>query len=159
MKLTYSIPKSVYRIDQCTVFTWVVWGKMLYEWIRIWDLLIMERGKRWEIKNKIEKVERKLKYMLSDDKSNLPFQSFRYTELWARSQRIVQFGRRGFKGKSWIQLKKVMVNSSVTMVNYVWNKEKKQYLEIWKINSAIKLLTPVNFFIKTFSAPPLARLK
>ena len=29
--------------------------------------LIMERGKRWEIKNKIEKVERKLKYMLSDD--------------------------------------------------------------------------------------------
>ena len=30
--------------------------------------LIMERGKRWEIKNKIEKVDRKLKYMLSDDK-------------------------------------------------------------------------------------------
>ena len=30
--------------------------------------LIMDRGKRWEIKNKIEKVERKLKYMLSDDK-------------------------------------------------------------------------------------------
>ena len=29
--------------------------------------LIMESGKRWEIKNKIEKVERKLKYMLSDD--------------------------------------------------------------------------------------------
>ena len=29
--------------------------------------LIMERGKRWEIKNNIEKVERKLKYMLSDD--------------------------------------------------------------------------------------------
>ena len=29
--------------------------------------LIMERGERWEIKNKIEKVERKLKYMLSDD--------------------------------------------------------------------------------------------
>ena len=29
--------------------------------------LIMECGKRWEIKNKIEKVERKLKYMLSDD--------------------------------------------------------------------------------------------
>ena len=27
----------------------------------------MERGKRWEIKNNIEKVERKLKYMLSDD--------------------------------------------------------------------------------------------
>ena len=44
--------------------------------------LIMERGKRWEIKNKIEKVERKLKYMLSDDKiSNLTFQSFTYTEL------------------------------------------------------------------------------
>ena len=29
--------------------------------------LIMEHGKRWKIKNKIEKVERKLKYMLSDD--------------------------------------------------------------------------------------------
>ena len=29
--------------------------------------LIMECGKRWEIKNKIEKVERKLKYMLSDN--------------------------------------------------------------------------------------------
>ena len=29
--------------------------------------LIMECGKRWEIKNKIEKVERNLKYMLSDD--------------------------------------------------------------------------------------------
>ena len=29
--------------------------------------LIMECGKRWEIKNKIEKVERKLKYTLSDD--------------------------------------------------------------------------------------------
>ena len=44
--------------------------------------LIMERGKRWDIKNKIEKVERKLKYMLSDDKiSNLPFQSFRHNEL------------------------------------------------------------------------------
>ena len=31
------------------------------------NYLIMECGKRWEIKNKIEKVERKLKYMLSDD--------------------------------------------------------------------------------------------
>ena len=29
--------------------------------------LIMECGKRWEIKNKIEKVETNLKYMLSDD--------------------------------------------------------------------------------------------
>ena len=27
----------------------------------------MERGKRWEIKNKIEKVEMTLKYVLSDD--------------------------------------------------------------------------------------------
>ena len=34
--------------------------------------LIMERGKRWAIKNKIEKVERRLKYMLSDD-SNAHF--------------------------------------------------------------------------------------
>ena len=32
------------------------------------SLYILERGKRCEIKNKIEKVERKLKYMLSDDK-------------------------------------------------------------------------------------------
>ena len=29
--------------------------------------LIMEHGKKWEIKNKIEKVVRKLKYMSSDD--------------------------------------------------------------------------------------------
>ena len=29
--------------------------------------LIMERGKRWEIKNMKEKLKRKLKYMLSDD--------------------------------------------------------------------------------------------
>ena len=29
--------------------------------------LIMKHGKRWEIKNKIEKVERKLKYMLFCD--------------------------------------------------------------------------------------------
>ena len=27
----------------------------------------MERGKRWGIKNKTERVDRKLKYMLSDD--------------------------------------------------------------------------------------------
>ena len=31
--------------------------------------LIMEHGKRWEIQNKIEKVERKLKHMLSGDNS------------------------------------------------------------------------------------------
>ena len=31
MKLTYSIPKSAYRIDQCPVFTWIVSGKMSYE--------------------------------------------------------------------------------------------------------------------------------
>ena len=29
--------------------------------------LIIKPGKRWEIKNKIEKVEMKLKYMFSDD--------------------------------------------------------------------------------------------
>ena len=37
-----------------------------------------------------------------------------------------------------------------------WNKEKKEYLEIWKIYLAIKLLTPpppLNFFIKKFSPP------
>ena len=33
----------------------------------IFFYLIIKRGKRWEIKNKIEKVEMKLKYMLSDD--------------------------------------------------------------------------------------------
>ena len=31
---------------------------------------------------------------------------------------------------------------------YDWNKEKKEYLEIWKIYLAIKPLTPLNFFIK-----------
>ena len=69
--------------------------------------LIMERGKRWEIKNKIEKVERKLKYMLSDD-NNARFGKY-LTSLSSPSdilncergvQRIVKFGRRGFKGKS-----------------------------------------------------------
>ena len=29
--------------------------------------LIMERGKRWEIKDKVEKPKRRLKYMLCDD--------------------------------------------------------------------------------------------
>ena len=33
----------------------------------IFFYLIIKGGKRWEIKNKIEKVEMKLKYMLSDD--------------------------------------------------------------------------------------------
>ena len=31
---------------------------------------------------------------------------------------------------------------------YVWNKETKEYLEIWRIYLAMKLLTPLNFFIK-----------
>ena len=69
--------------------------------------LIMERGKRWEIKNNIEKVERKLKYMLSDD-NNARFGKY-LTSLSSPSdilncergvQRIVKFGRRGLKGKS-----------------------------------------------------------
>ena len=69
--------------------------------------LIMERGKRWEIKNNIEKVERKLKYMLSDD-NNARFGKY-LTSLSSPSdtlncergvQRIVKFGRRGFKRKS-----------------------------------------------------------
>ena len=67
----------------------------------------MERGKRWEIKNNIEKVERKLKYMLSDD-NNARFGKY-LTSLSSPSdilncergvQRIVKFVRRGFKGKS-----------------------------------------------------------
>ena len=32
---------------------------------------------------------------------------------------------------------------------YDWNKE-KEYLKIWKIDLAIKLLTPLNFFTKKF---------
>ena len=42
---------------------------------------------------------------------------------------------------------------------YVWNKETKEYLEIWKIYLAMKLLTPLNFFIKKRLAPSLANLK
>ena len=53
-------------------------------------------------------------------------------------------------------------NSSVTMVKYMTGtKRRKEYLEIWKIYLAIKLLTPLNIFIKNLSPPPppLANLK
>ena len=86
----------------------------------------MERGKRWEIKNMIEKVamERKLKYMLSDD-NNAPFGKYvtslcspsdilDHTKLWARSQ---------------IYGEQFSDNGQI----YDWNKEKNEYLEIWKI--------------------------
>ena len=45
---------------------------------------------------------------------------------------------------------------------YYWKKEAERILEIWKIYLAIKLLTPLNFFIKNLSPlprPPLANLK
>ena len=49
--------------------------------------LIMECGKRWEIKNEIEKVERKLKYMLSDCISNARFGKY-LTSLSSPSDRL-----------------------------------------------------------------------
>ena len=42
---------------------------------------------------------------------------------------------------------------------YDWNKETKEYLEIWKIYLAMKLLTPPKLLYKKRLAPSLANLK
>ena len=119
----------------------------------------MERGKRWEIKNKIEKVARKLKYILSDD-NNARFGKY-LTSLSSPSD-ILNF-EQGVKELSSLenQVLKERVSAGESYGEqfsdnseiFDWNKEKKEYLEIWKIYLAIKLLTPLNFFIIKFSPP------
>ena len=109
--------------------------------------LIMERGKRWEIKNKIERVDRKLKYMLSDD-NNARFGKY----LTSRSSPSDILDReRGVKELS--SLEEEVLKEKVSAEEsygeqfndngqiYDWNKKKKEYLEIWKIYLAIKLQT------------------
>ena len=123
--------------------------------------LIMERGKRWEIKNNIEKVDRKLKYMLSDD-NNARFGKY----LTSRSSPSdILNCERGVKELSSLEeevlKEKVSAEESYgELFNgngqiYDWNKKKKEYLEIWKIYLAIKLQTPppLKFFITNFSPP------
>ena len=113
--------------------------------------LIMEHGKKWKIKNKIEKVERKLKYMLSGD-NNTRFSKY-LTSLSSPSD--ILNCERG--GKELSSLEEEVLKEKVSAEEsygeqfsdngqvYDWNKEKKEYfgnLEIWKIYPAIKLLTP-----------------
>ena len=108
----------------------------------------MEHGKSWEIKNKIEKVERKLKYMLSDD-NNARFGKY-LTSLSSPSD-ILNFER---SVRELSSLEEEVLKEKVSAEEsygeqfsdngqiYDWNKEKKEYLEIWKIYLVIKLPTP-----------------
>ena len=99
--------------------------------------LIMEHGKRWEIKNKIEKVERKLKYMLSGD-NNARFSKY-LTSLSSPSD-ILNCERGGVKELSSLEeevlKEKVSAEesyggqNSVTMVKYVTGTKKRK--NIWK---------------------------
>ena len=110
--------------------------------------LIMEHGKRWEIKNKIKKVERKLKYMLSGD-NNARFSKY-LTSLSSPSD-ILNCERGGVKELSSLEeeVLKEKVSAEASYGErfsdngqvYDWNKEKKESLEIWKIYLAIKLRT------------------
>ena len=110
--------------------------------------LIMKHGKRWEIKNKIEKVERKLKYMLSGD-NNARFSKY-LTSLSSPSD-ILNCERGGVKELSSLEeeVLKEKVSAEASYGErfsdngqvYDWNKEKKESLEIWKIYLAIKLRT------------------
>ena len=109
--------------------------------------LIMERGKRWEIKNKIKKEERKLKYMLSDD-NNARFGKYLIS---LSSPWDILTCEQGVKELS--SLEEEVLKEKVSAEEsygeqfsdngeiYNWNKEKKEYLEIWKIYLALKLLT------------------
>ena len=99
--------------------------------------LIMEHGKRWEIKNKIEKVERKLKYMLSGD-NNARFSKY-LTSLSSPSD-ILNCERGGVKELSSLEeeVLKEKVSAEASYGErfsdngqvYDWNKEKKESLEI-----------------------------
>ena len=110
--------------------------------------LIMDHGKRWEIKDKIEKVERKLKYMLSGD-NNARLSKY-LTSLSSPSD-ILNCERGGVKELSSLEeeVLKEKVSAEASYGErfsdngqvYDWNKEKKESLEIWKIYLAIKLRT------------------
>ena len=128
--------------------------------------LIMKHGKRWEIKNKIEKVERKLKYMLSGD-NNARFSKY-LTSLSSPSD-ILNCERGGVKELSSLEeeVLKEKVSAEASYGErfsdndqvYDWNKEKKESLEIWKIYLAIKLRTlnsqhPQNHRLRTVSLFP-----
>ena len=119
----------------------------------------MECGKRWEIKNKIEKVERKLKYMLSDD-INARFSKY-LTSLSSPSD-LLNCERRvkelsSLEEEVWKEKVSAEESYGEQFSNngqiYDWNKETNEDLEIWKIYLAIQLLTALNFFIKKFSPP------
>ena len=128
--------------------------------------LIMKHGKRWEIKNKIEKVERKLKYMLSGD-NNARFS--KYLASLSSPSDILNCERGGVKELSSLEeeVLKEKVSAEASYGErfsdngqvYDWNKEKKESLEIWKIYLAIKLRTlnsqhPQNHRLRTVSLFP-----
>ena len=116
--------------------------------------LIMERGKRWKIKNKMKKVERKLKCMSDDNNARFG----KYLTSFSSPSDILNC-ERGVKKLS--SLEEEVLKEKVSAEEsygehfsdngqiYDWNKE-KEYLKIWKIDLAIKLLTPLNFFTKKF---------
>ena len=121
--------------------------------------LIMERGKRWKIKNKIEEVERKLKYMLSDD-INARFGKY-LTSLSSPSD-ILNCERRvkelsSLEEEVWKEKVSAKESYGEQFSNngqiYDWNKERNAHLEIWKIYLAIQLLTALNFLLKKFRPP------
>ena len=111
--------------------------------------LIMECGKRWEVKSKIEKLVRKLKYMLSAD-NNARFGKY-LTSLSSPSDTL-NCERGGVKELSSLE-EEVLKEKVSAEESYGeqfsdngqisdWNKEKKEYLEIWKIYLAIKPADP-----------------
>ena len=127
--------------------------------------LIIKYGKRWEVKNKIEKVEMKLKYMLSDD-NNARFGKY-LTSLSSPSDILnCEWGVKELSSLEDEVLKK-KVSAEESHVEqfsdngqiYDWNEEKKEYLEIRKIYLAMKLLTPLKLLYKKRLTPPLANLK
>ena len=65
----------------------------------------------------------------------------------------------GFKRKSFSWTKSYGERFSNNGQIYDWNKETKEYLEIWKIYLALKLLTPNKLLYKKRLAPSLANLK
>ena len=97
--------------------------------------LIMERGKRWEIKNKIEKVDRKLKYMSDDNNGRFG----KYLTSLSSPSDILNC-ERGVKELSSLEeeVLKEKVSAEESYAEqfsdngqiYDWNKEKKEYLEI-----------------------------
>ena len=111
--------------------------------------LIIKRGKRLEIKNKIEKVERKLKYMLSDD-NNARFGKYLN---FLSSPSVILNCERGVKELSSLdeEVLKEKVSAEESYGEQFSDNGQSMTgtkLEIWKIYLAIKPLTPLNFFTK-----------